>query len=464
MNALRHTMSLLAPTWYARRLRAQRAIRLFEAASSGRRTASWRTSNASINSETLNALPTLRERSRDLATNNAYARRGIAGLCHHIVGSGVVPQVKPGSRRIGELFREWAGKPEMDAAGRLNFYALQHLALKTVIESGECLVRRRFRETKAGRVPLQVQVLEPDFIDTAKNLVTNNVRVVQGVEFNQRGERTAYWLFDEHPGEATSLRAATVSRRVDAAEVIHVFDVLRPGQVRGLPWLTPVMLRFRDFDLYEDAQLLKQQISAMLVACVHDMDGSYDGLGEDEQKELSKLEPGSWQILPPGKTVTFSNPPSVQGYSEYAKYQLHAIAAGLGAPYELVTSDYSAVNYSSARMAFQEFYRSVEHWRWNMLVPQLLDSIFRWFVDAAELKGLVRGGTSIGWTPPKREFIDPEKDVKAQLLQVSGCLTSLSELIRASGGDPDEVFDELASDMKRLKDKGLTFNPQEVKQ
>ena len=66
--------------------------------------------------------------------------------------------------------------------------------------------------------------------------------VVQGVEFDALGRRRAYWLYPVHPGEVAMFRRASLtSQPVPAASVLHLFDRLRPGQVRGVPWFAPVM-------------------------------------------------------------------------------------------------------------------------------------------------------------------------------------------------------------------------------
>ena len=47
----------------------------------------------------------------------------------------------------------------------------------------------------------------------------------------------AYWLFSYHPGGVLILnpRGGIVSQPVAADQIMHVYRVLRPGQVRGCP-------------------------------------------------------------------------------------------------------------------------------------------------------------------------------------------------------------------------------------
>ena len=53
------------------------------------------------------------------------------------------------------------------------------------------------------------------------------------------------------------------------------------------------------------------------------------------------------------------------------RVQLHAIAAALDLPYELLTGDLSQVNFSSARVGLIEFRRRVRQIQKQVIVPQL---------------------------------------------------------------------------------------------
>jgi capsid protein len=108
--------------------------------------------------------------------------------------------------------------------------------------------------------------------------------------------------------------------------------------------------------------------------------------GETTTKAFAdKLEPGAIEILPPGKTITFPNMPSVQddGHSDRS---LRAIAMGFDVTYELLTGDLSNVNFSSGRMGWIEFHRNVEQWRWHMFIPRFCRPVWGWFVEASLLR------------------------------------------------------------------------------
>jgi capsid protein len=140
---------------------------------------------------------------------------------------------------------------------------------------------------------------------------------------------------------------------------------------------------------------------------------------------------------------------------DYVKYQLHLIAAGMGITYEMMTGDVREVNFSSARVSMLEFRRNAEAMQWLTLIPRLCQPIWQAFIEAAALVGKVRpGDVSVDWATPKWDYVNPEQDVKADLAEISGGLTTISEKLRKRGYKPELVFQELKADFDRLRADG----------
>jgi capsid protein len=142
---------------------------------------------------------------------------------------------------------------------------------------------------------------------------------------------------------------------------------------------------------------------------------------------------------------------------DHQKHHLHAVAAGYGITFEALTGILSDVNFSSARMGWLEFHRNVAAWRWNMTIPQVLDPVHRWFNLAAGL-AQIRGPRRMIWTPPRRELVDPAKEITALIEGVKAGFMSLSEVQRSLGFIPREVMDELQADIADARSKGLALS------
>jgi lambda family phage portal protein len=467
-NLLDRVLLEVAPRWGLGRIRS-RAIattlqRHFEAAQTGRRTQNWTKQHGDANAVNRAAIRDLRAHARDLVRNNAWARRGLRTIGNNTVGWGI--QAKPvnaGPRALKnarDRYKDWSESTQCDVEGQQTMSGLQRLAMETAAEAGEALVRR-YRRPATDRlaIPLQLQVLEPDHIDTMKDgmRTTNGGRVVQGVEFDTRGKRVAYWLFSEHPGASgigsQGSQLFGQSKRVPAEDIRHVYRVDRPGQVRGISWFAPVILNLKDFDEYEDATLMRQKIAACFSVFVTDLLGDSAAIGTQDKTVspvVETIEPGMINRMLPGQDIKFAQPPVTSDHESFSKTQLRRIASGLGVTYEDLTGDYSSATFSSSRMARLAHWANVHDWRWNMLIPQLCVGVWDWAMEAALIAGYVGERPGSQWTPPPMPMIEPDKEGLAYMRLVRSGAMTLDEMVRQLGFDPDTHWEEYAAALAKL--------------
>jgi lambda family phage portal protein len=477
-NFAERALSVVAPQWALQRAGARLQLgmlreverRHFEAAQPGRRTKEWRRTATDANSAAGPALATLRNHARELVRNNPWAKRGKQIIANNAVGWGIVPKPIDIGVRITKdanaLWSEWAGSTQCDYDGQHDMYGLQRLAAATIAESGEVLVRRYYQPSakrKRLAIPIKLQVLEPDHLDTSKHgyRLANGNRLIYGVEFDSEGERVAYWLYREHPGASGVFGLSQIfgtSVRVPAEDVLHVYYKDRATQVRGYTWFAAAIVKLKDFDEYEDATLIRQKIAACFAAFVTDTSGNGTGIGAATSDPLvERLEPGMIHKLPIGKSIEFASPPA-PGESKYDVRVLRAISAGLGIPYEDLTGDYSNMPFSAARMGRIAFRANVHDWQYNMLIPMLCGPIWQWAMQAAFVAGEIGGIPGATWTPPAPAAIDPDKEARANILRVRGGQATLDEIVREQGYDPDVFWVEYAVGMQRLDSLGLVLD------
>ncbi|MBN3003362.1 phage portal protein [Chromobacterium alkanivorans] len=468
MNLLDTVIGAISPLWGVRRWQARQAmehIRAFEGAKRGRRTAGWNTPGTSANSEALISLAVLRNRSRALVRDNPWCKKALESWVGNVVGQGITCNLTS-HKRLGKKYKRWANSRQCDADGDLNLYGLQALAARTMWESGEVLVRVRWRRKEDKLiVPVQFQVLEPDYLDSEKTQdLKGGGYIIGGKEYNAIGQLQFYWMFDRHPGELGRLSRSATSRRIPADQVIHLFRKTRPGQVRGVPELAPVIMRARDLDDYEDAELTRKKVEACFTAFISGADTGASGVGvvskEQDGRTVEKVAPGIIKRLGAGESITFGQPTPSGGYPDYTRDQRRALAAGSGVTYEMLTGDYSQVNYSSSRAGLLEFRRNAEGFQWLTFIPGLCEPMVRYFLQAAELAGLgeLEEDFDLDFTTPRWDWVDPVKDMIGELLEVASGAKSLSELARRRGMDPQQMWAELAADYERLEELGIPIN------
>ena len=357
-------------------------------------------------------------------------------------------------------FERWSAV--CDADGRHDWPGLQALIQRTAEVDGEVLIRLRPRRREDGLpIPLQLQVLEIDWLDSSRNGVIDGEEVVNGIAYSALGKPAGYYLWDRHPGDLTSMRSRrTGSTRVDARNILHYFDPQRPGQGRGFSNLASIIARTRDVQTYEDAELArKNQESRLGVLASGDlsqMENPPTSAADSPIGDLGELPSGSIVGLPAGVNLQLVEPKAVPGHVDYLKYNLHVIAAGWGIPYELMTGDVGETSYSSARVNLLNFRRRVQAQQWLCIMPRLIVPICRAAEDAAVLGGVIpRAEYAYDHSVPKWEYVNPEQDVDADLKEIWGGMSSISEKLRQRGyTDASQVFDELGRDMQRLEATG----------
>jgi lambda family phage portal protein len=468
MNYFEEAIAFLSPAWAATRARSRaqmEAFRHYEGAAKSRRTEDWQATGTSAKNEVRRSLTILRNRAREQDRNNGYAKKAINVITTNTVGAGIRLSIKsdtPAREAILKAWNKWADSKKCDFDEHLTFYGIQKLGMRSTALSGEVLLIRKRTKFKKGSVPLEIQVLEPDYLDHTKDRDIVDIggkdgMILQGVEFLPNGKRKGYWLYEQHPGDFGS---GIKSNFVPAKDVIHVFLKERPGQERGVPFITPSLTILKDLKDYQDAELLRQKIASCFSLFVKKDNPTQDDFDSSEGEITEMVEPGTIQYLKPGEEVTMAQPPSTSGYSEHTKKLLQQISAGCGITYESLTGDMSNVNFSSGRMGWLEFHRQISDWQYNMLIPILCDGIFEWWIEAAKMAGIIDPSTEIiaEWTAPKREMIDPGKEIRAMKDAVRCGFMSLSEALRELGYDPDNLIAEVKADMDKLKEYGLILD------
>jgi lambda family phage portal protein len=465
-------LAILAPRRAASRYAAKVAIanlrRGYEAGGKTRVTEGWRGSNASADAEIAAAGPVLRDRSRDLVRNNALAAQAVQVLVNNIVGPGIRPRAASGNKalnkRVDALWRGFAAS--CDYYGHTDFHGLLNLAVREMVEAGDILALKIATPRGPGRtVPLQIQLREIDHLDTGRvQDIAGGGYTDQGIEFDAGGRRTAFWMFPQHPGGTNrAIRRRFESERIDATRVAHLFERQRV-QSRGVPWGAPAMLALRDLGDWQQAELVRKKTEACLVGIVFGDDETQASVApvvQDSQgNKVEQFEPGLIAYARGGKDIKFNQPASTAGVYEWNRVQMHIVASGFRVPYALMTGDLSQNNFSSSRVGLNEFRRMVEQLQWQTVIPMFCMPVWRWFIEAAQLAGLLPLDAVIPaeWAPPRFEMVNPLQDVQADLLETRVGFASPQQMIAKRGYDPAAIIEEWAAHAEATDALGLIFD------
>jgi lambda family phage portal protein len=460
----------------------------------GRRSRTWRVGSYGPNTALVYALDELRRKSRDQARRNAYAGSAVDRLTSNLVGTGIVPRSMAGRpieglsqeaadrtkkedaafrAKVQALWLDWTD--QADSVGAHDFYGLQALAVRGMVEGGETFTRLRTRLPQDGLpVPLQLQILEGEHCPHLKTDVTNRIR--QGVQYDGKGKRTGFWLYREHPGDLVMTADAFELALVPATDVCHLYRAQRPSQDRGEPWLARALRTLYDLDGYLDAELVRKKNAARLVGFirrkVEEGDGLLGGgpLGTDPPDEdgasTVEFEPGTLQVLADGEDITFSPTPDVgPNFDVFVRESKRQVAAALGMLYEILSGDYSQLNDRTLRAALNDFRRAVEGWQHHLVVFQFCRPIWnRWF-DLALLAGALElppgmtrtQAAAVKWIPQAWPYIHPVQDVQGKAMEVQAGFSSRTQKVAEGGYDAEVIDAENKADNDRADDLGLAY-------
>tara|TARA_Y100000034_G_scaffold71992_1_gene86853 strand:+ start:2053 stop:3546 length:1494 start_codon:yes stop_codon:yes gene_type:complete len=456
--------------------RQQRLGRSYAASIVDRLTKDWTTTNRTAGAELKTALKPLRARSRELSRNNDYARRFLKMVGSNVVGpTGIKLQVRArepdgrldkfANRHIEENFIKW-GKPgvcTMD--GKMSWTEAQRMMVESVARDGEIIIRMVKGAAAANEFGFALQFLEADHLDESLNKsLPNGRRIEMSIEFDAWRRPVAYHFLDKHPGDEFYSLGGRTYTRVPAEQILHPFIIERPDQPRGVPWMSSAMLRLQMLGGYEEAEVVAARIGASKMGFFTSPDSdSYEGGGEDADSNLTmELEPGVFEQLPSGVSVQTFDPDHPAGqFGDFMKTCLRGIASGLNVCYTGLANDLEGVNFSSIRQGTIE---ERDHWR--VLQRWSIEHFHVPVFEAWLVSFLSSGMTTLPmrrfdkfnvpvWSPRGWQWVDPLKEVNANIAAVGAGFKSKSEVAAEQGRDLEEIFDALAAEQELAEAKGI---------
>jgi lambda family phage portal protein len=488
MNIIDKIAAYLSPTVGLKRMAAREHLKklkarqtTYAAAKSDRMTGAWHPVNTSVNHVIGDSSVNVRARVRQLVRDFPYLHNAVNRIVDYTVGSGIMFQSKVRSpddkldkksiRKVEDAFKFWAD--EADVAGKLHFYEMMALGKRQDVESGEFVLVKRFRPRENRYIPYCLQAYEADWLttrnDTGMYHGPQPVEIYQGIEYRKSTGRVIAYHFDDPDSWGKPVR-------VKAENVIHGFQTLRPGQLRGISPFTSGLLLAHDLQDYMEAEIDAAKMAAKYLAFVKSSSPAGRQLGletvtndDGEQEYIEEMENAIIEYLNPDEDITIASNPRPGGtFPPMVRLLLCMLAATTGIPYEILSMDYQQLNYSTSRTSRNDFLHALK--------PVVARHIRQWcqpasvpFFDYAVLSGkLDLPGYFTNphmyrrseWQGPGMESIDPLRESKAWIDSTKSNLRSPQEAIRARGKDPEEVLREIQE--FRAWEKEMGIEPMDV--
>jgi lambda family phage portal protein len=459
---------------------ARRAQSGFAAADHSRLTAALTSETQFINTTLRYQLRTLRARSRQAAQNNPYAKRFAQMVVDNVCGP--VPfrlqaKVKFNSGKLDTVAnkaieREWGAWGRVGACeltGKWSWNTAQRLLVRCLAVDGELLLRK-YRGPDYGRHGYQLQIIDVDRLWEMKNeQLKGGGAIHMGVEVDPTGRPLAYHLLKRKPAQ-WQLGYVHETERVPADEIIHLFVPDFAEQSRGIPWIYAALLNLVHLGAFEEAAVIAARVGAAQMGVIQSPDGGQtlaNSASQDAQGNPQiDAEPGSFPVLPPGYEMTGWNPKYPDAaIGPFIKACLRGISAGVGVAYHNLANDLEGVNYSSARIGELD-----ERDAWMGLqtftIEHLHEPLYADWLRTQVLAGTLPFDPSrldkyrdVYWQPRRWAWVDPLKEVRANIEAIEARLKSRTRTIAEQGDDIEDTFDEIAQEEALADEKGIDLTP-----
>ena len=482
------------PVWGAKRQNIRRQQRLAEAYSnrlqsrlsagwddgtSGDRLrgAKWLGSQLSAQSLIEENFEARRDNAKDLFRKNPYAASACRGRVDHVVGSGITyqsrireidglvteSQAEEWNKHRETKFREWAQVER--------FAAKQRLAELCIAIYGECFVLLSDQGSAEKPVPLHLQIITPERIETPPKF-SGDANVRLGVRTDRNGDPIGYYVRRTEPNDNVDVDMSYIYiPRVDpdtgAMRLLHSFEQLFPGQLRGVPWLAPAMSTLKDLKDFTEANLISEQVAACFSGFIRSPDpysSALKGAAETDSsnRRLEELAPGIIQYLGPEDEIEFANP-SRPGNTlkPYVETHLRAVAAALRYPYELLVKEFSN-NFSGGRLAMIDGRMAFRAWQ-RLAIDDLWHHVGNRFNDELTIVGAIDIDPRMysdnlaafrrhSFISSRWEWVDPLKDVQSHTQSIAAGIGTQQDAVATLGNDIDDIkeqrFREQAKDLE----------------
>lgn len=456
-------------------------------------------------------------RVRDLVRNDGWASGAVTRILDNAIGGHFRPNIKPDYKAMAAYtgnkafdatwaaefgrtaeahYRSWAHDPGhyCDAQRSQTVTQMLRLALRHKLVDGDALAQVAWMPERVGRGRARyctaINLIDPDRLSNPQ-MRFDSLETRGGVQVDRDGAATGYWIRRAHQGDwwaaADSVHWDLIPRETAWGRpiIIHDFDHDRASQHRGGAGIFAAILqRMKMLWKYDETELDAAVVNSIFGAYVEspfDHQLMEQALGDDVDLNQYQTQRAEFHtarrtmlgdlkvpILFPGEkinAVSATRPSSNFANFENAFLRNFAAATGLSA--QQLSNNWSDVNYSSARGALLEAWKTMERRRNDFAVGFAQPILASFLEESFEVDDypLPAGAPEFiecramyaraDWMGPGRGWIDPVDEKKGAILGMDGALSTLQRECAEQGLDYEEVLEQRKREIEEFKRLGL---------
>lgn len=388
----------------------------------------------------------LRARARWLSANNPIMDNIDNAIINNVIGNGITLQSITGKKKfdesVEERFKLWSSNPKAcDSTGRFTFSNMQRLILKTRMVDGEIYIYKRI--TKEG---LKLQLLEADALDAG--------RQDGGIELDNAGSPAKYHFID----------AQNKPFAINAEHIINYYMAERATQYRGVSEYKQSIIDIKNFSAFQSASIQGARARANIAYTVTTTGGGGNPYGGNLDTKLQDVNGVSVMYMNQGEKMEKLDPDSVAtDYVQFSENTIRLIATARKVSYELAFRDYSKVNFASSRASLLQDFKRFDLEQTH-LTDYILNDIFKAWLEVEILSGNIKASgfekdttkwVKPKWIMPKRDLVDPLKEITAIEKKINLNLTCETDVANANGEDYEEILKKKAREIELKEQYGI---------
>lgn len=450
--------------------------------------------------------------TQDLLTSNSVIATLVENLTTYAIGTGLVLSSRPDHNALGisadaarelssqieRAWSQWAANPvECDASGRHTVHQLVSAGFRSWLLSGEAFVLLDWRAEGGARTRTKVKLIDARQVDQSVTRKSDGGSVLQGVQFDDQGRVVGFHIRPFVLGNFSAapppvfVRARTTWGRPRA---IHLFDLLVPGQIRGLSPLIAALSAAHAKGTLREFTIAAALIQSMTATTVEsDLPTAHalnavainDGLqaasgvtpetwlkarGEFYGRAKVQIQPGVISHLAAGDKLKMhrSETPNAT-YDAQDKSLGREAAKAAGSSAEDVSGYFGDTSFSASRLAMELPWR-INKRRRAFIVEPFYQNVFGAWLEEAIETGAIKlpdgapefwrardAYTRAVWRGEGKPSPDPLKTAQADVLRLEHGLATYEEVLGENGKDFEETLAQRKAEKEQLEAAGFSY-------
>jgi len=201
-------------------------------------------------------------------------------------------------------FKLWRKQKECDYEEKNTFNQLEQIAFLSMLIFGEFFAILRYSDDEGRINPLQIQIIPPHMVtqptfDMIEKATNRGNRVEDGIELDKQGREVAIYTYNENETkiEKQYKRLEVYGKNTKRKMILHGFIYEEPGQIRGIPFLAPIIQELTKITDLELAELDSASVNASLAGAikrvadvVNNQKLNNMGLGWSDEELLNEID------------------------------------------------------------------------------------------------------------------------------------------------------------------------------